>query len=84
MLTKQDKADIKDLVADVIEEVVMPAFEVLATKGELKTEIKKVEDRLERIDHKLDIFADKVVVQRSELVDHHKRLKKLEASRLVA
>jgi len=84
MLTKKDKEDIKDIVVDVIEDVVMPAFELVATKTELREVEGRLENRLEQIDRKLDVFSDKVVVQGSELVDHQKRLKKLEDSRLVA
>lgn len=91
MLTKKDKEDIKDIVVDVIEDVVMPSFELVATKTDLKkvenrlnNRLDQVENRLEQLDRKLDLFSDKVVVQGSELADHQKRLKKLEESRLVA
>lgn len=89
MLDKKDKEDIRDIVLDVIEGVVMPGLDVLATKTDLKKVEKRlderldnVENRLEQIDRKLDVFSDKVVVQGSELADHRKRLERLEAKRL--
>lgn len=54
MLTPQDREDIKDIVVDVIQDTIMPAFEVLATKTELQSGLQKVETRLQKVETRLD------------------------------
>lgn len=54
MLTKGDKNDIKDIVVDVIQEVVMPAFETVATKKDLRKVEQRLDNRLDVVDRKLD------------------------------
>ena len=57
MLTKKDKGDIKDIVVDVIKEVVMPAFETVATKEDLRKVEQRLDNRLDVVDRKLDKVA---------------------------
>ncbi len=80
MLTKKDKGDIKDIVVDVIQEVVMPAFETVATKEDLK----KVEQRLDVVDRKLDRVAANQLDDKYIIKDQEKRIKKLESRRVLA
>jgi len=57
MLTKKDKGDIKDIVVDVIKEVVIPAFETVATKEDLRKVEQRLDNRLDVVDRKLDKVA---------------------------
>lgn len=77
MLTKKDKDDIKEIVVDVIQKVVMPAFETVATKSDLKKVETRLDARLENVEMKLDRVIDKQV-------DHESRIKKLETKRALA
>lgn len=80
MLTKKDKGDIKEIVVDVIQKVIMPAFETVATKSDLKkveTRLDKVENRLENVEMKLDRVVDTQIV-------YETRMKKLETKRALA
>jgi septal ring factor EnvC (AmiA/AmiB activator) len=93
MLTKKDKNDIKDIVVDVLEDVIMPAFETVATK----TDLKKVETRLDGVETRLDGVETRLdgVETRLETVDrkldrivdehltHEKRIKNLETRRAI-
>ena len=88
MLTKKDKSDIKDIVVDVIKEVVLPVFETVATKDDLKrteqrldNRLDKVEQRLDVVDSKLDKVAANQLDDKYTIKDHEKRLKKLESRR---
>lgn len=45
MLTTQDKEDIRDIIVDVMKEVLFPVFETLATKEDLA----KVGQKLDRV-----------------------------------
>lgn len=83
MLTQDDKKQISDIVVDVIQDVVMPAFETLNNKidkvaNNLTNDINGVKTRVEQIDRKLDIITGKVFTHDSQLVIHEKRLKKVE------
>lgn len=91
MLTDEDVAKIKDVVFDVIQDVVMPAFEAVTTKRELNDveqrlgqRLHSLETRMEQIDRKLDIFSDKVQVQGHTLTDHEQRITSLEQARAAA
>lgn len=66
MLTREDKEEIKNIVVDVIREVVLPAFEIVATKDDIKDMATKHDIR--RLEEKLD----------DKLENHEKRIKKLE------
>jgi len=78
MLTKKDENKITDIVVDVIQDVVMPAFETLNTKiDKIKTSLEnrldRVENRLDQIDRKLDVVSGKVL-------DHDYEIKQLKRS----
>lgn len=74
MLTKKDKEEIKEIVVDVIQDVVMPAFNTVATKQD----IKNLAERVEQIDSKLDIFTGKTTDHTKKLANYGERLQKLE------
>jgi hypothetical protein len=79
MLTQDDKKQISDIVVDVIQDVVMPAFETLNKKiDKVSDRLGGVETRVEQMDRKLDIVTEKVFTHDSQLVNHEKRLKKVE------
>lgn len=79
MLTQDDKKQISNIVVDVIQDVVMPAFETLNKKiDKVSNRLEGVETRVEQIDRKLDIVTAKVFAHDSQLVIHEKRLKKVE------
>lgn len=91
MLTKEDKDDIKEIVVDVIQEVVMPAFETVATKAEMNGRFDGVEKRLEAVETRLDIVdrkLDRVAANQLDdkyvLKDYEKRIKKLESRRVLS
>ncbi len=91
MLTQQDKDDIKDIVVDVIKDVVLPAFETVALKTDLDKVERKldkrlgtVETRLNKVEMKLDNVVDNQIVDKQKYDDHEKRIKKLESRRAVA
>ncbi len=75
MLDKKDKADIKDIVVEVIKDVLMPTFEHFHTdlqgvKRDLqgvKRDLYQVKERVEQIDRKLDIFSAKTSEHTREL-----------------
>lgn len=93
MLTKQDKVAIRDIVVEVIKDVVMPAFETVALKTDMETRFGGVENRLDRMetrldsmearldsmDRKLDIFSAKTLDHDQKLSKHDKRIESLEA-----
>lgn len=85
MLTPQDREDIKDIVVDVIQDTIMPAFEVLATKSELRDGLKgvtvrldRVEDRLDNLDRKFDRLAADQLDIKYEQNQQEKRLEAVE------
>lgn len=87
MLTKKDKTDIKEIVVDVIKDVVLPAFETIATKNDLKkveNRLGTVETRLDVVERKLDKVVDNQLEDRAKFADHEKRIKKLESRRVLA
>lgn len=81
MLTKNDEEKIQDIVVQVIQEALIPAFDDLATKADLKkveNKLDRVENRLEQMDRKLDVVTAKVYTHDSQLADYGKKIKKLE------
>jgi len=83
MLTKKDKGDIKDIVVDVIKEVVIPAFETVATKEDLRKVEQRLDNRLDVVDRKLDKVAANQLDDIFIIKDHEKRIKKIESSKLI-
>lgn len=77
MLTNQDKKDIGEIVqtainkaiGDLIDNVLVPTFNLLVTK----TELKRVEDRLDKV-------IDNQLEDQGKLRDHQKHIDKLESS----
>ena len=82
MLTPQDKSDIKEMIADgvleVIQDVVMPAFETITNTMATKDELNIVKNRVEQIDRKLDHFAAKSLEHDGKLQLHDQKIKALE------
>lgn len=83
MFTKDDKKEIEEITADVITEVLIPALD--RSFNIVNEKLDRVETRLDRlilkvddVDRKLDTTTVKVASHNSELVDHGKRIKRLE------
>lgn len=91
MLTKQDKEEITNIIVETIKEVVLPVFETVATKEDLKKlatkedlkglstqeDLDSVNARLDSIDRKLDRTFEKVL-------DHEDRLTAVEKIPVIA
>jgi len=84
MLTNQDKKQIEEIVVDVIQDVLMPAFDTLATKKDLENLVTKddaknfaTKEDLKHMEEKIDKVLDKVTEQGQRLDDHDKQFKSL-------
>lgn len=75
MLTKQDKADIVEIVTDVINDTIMPAV------GEMSDKFEKRMDNLDsnqfRMEQKLDRLSADSLDNKSRLVKHDEDIKAL-------
>lgn len=72
------KQEVKDMMGDVINEVVVPALETLATKEDVRQLIErmdKMDARSDRIERKLDIFSAQVSQHDVEINNIEKQLK---------
>ena len=69
MLTKQDKKDVGEIVQtvvnDLIDNVLLPSFDLLATK----TDLKKVEIRLDVVERKVDRVIDNQLEDQGRLLE---------------
>lgn len=82
-MDKKDKEEIKELMVDTIQELVMPAFKHVHESIEelrqdvrgLKKDVKELQDNDERIERKLD---NTILAHVDKLSNHEKRITKLE------
>ena len=77
MLTKKD---VEDVVVKVIKDVVIPSLETVATKKD----VEKLENRVDSIDRKLDLFVAKSMDHDIKLANHEKRIKRREQTTTVS
>ena len=84
MLTKQDKDEIKDIMVDVIQDVVMPAFEIVATKEDLEKVEQRLDNRLNKVENRLESVEMKLDRVAANQLEDRTKIKKLESRRLTA
>jgi hypothetical protein len=78
MITKQDEGKITKIVVDVIQDVMMPTLAKMHNDMATKDDIHRLETRMESMDRKLDFVTAKTYTNDTELVNHDRRIKKLE------
>lgn len=69
MLTPQDKEEVKEIVIQVIKDVVMPAFDTITLS------LEKITTRLDQIDRKLDLVTAKTLALDQKFNNHEQRIK---------